>query len=170
MGPLVCTLRLFASRTLTFFDCSIFSHISVGIMSIRMKLDPVTVSNTTKWRWVARRVKPMLASVLSFRSATVKMASGCNLCLIQSHRRWTNLSFSVIDYSANSYWVDSGFARRFVDVRLRGWLRIVIFLLFISFLIMSTNPKLTFFGWIVHLASWSSWCPGVPFTRVLTAR
>lgn len=58
MVTLVCTLQLFASRRLTFGDGVILSHILDGIKSCRMKLDPISESNTTTYFWVALQVIP----------------------------------------------------------------------------------------------------------------
>lgn len=58
--PLLWTLWLFASRTLSPFESLILFHTYCGITSFRVDIDAGLVSNTIAWSCVSRRVIPVL--------------------------------------------------------------------------------------------------------------
>lgn len=66
MVPIVYTMRILASRTLTFCECLIIFHVWVLMETLKMKLDPAPVSKKTTSRTIARPVKPILAYILNF--------------------------------------------------------------------------------------------------------
>lgn len=104
-----------------------------------MKIDPAPVYNTTTYRFVYRLVNPIFANIFQFLFTITNMASGCYLRRIRLHGREINPRLAENSSIFDS--VGSEVLRRLVYIRHRRLLKSVSFPLFITYLIISTNPQ-----------------------------